>query len=319
MRRALVTGGTGFLGLHVVHALESRGVEVVTVARGAGATHRGSILDPALLERAMNGCDAVFHLAGRVDRSRHAMAVLTELHVHGTLAVLEAAARAGISRVVYASTSGTIAVSRDPLKFHTEQDPPPTDLVAGWPYYATKLQAEQAAFRSAASLDLERVSVNPSLLLGPEDHRGSSTTDVADVLQGRVPALPSGGLSFVDVRDVATAAVSAWERGTPGARYLLGAANWSLDRFIGTVAELGGVRAPRWRAPDRPVRWLARMSAPVFERMSLHPPLDPISIEMSQHFWYFDSGLAQRELAFLPRDPTETLRETIAWLRSEAT
>lgn len=316
MANVLVTGGTGFLGGKVVQRLRDAGHDVRVLARSPGATHRGSILDPAVLHAAVSGCEFVFHLAGRVDRGRDAWERLRSLHVDGTVAVVEAAADAGVARVVYASTSGTVAVGRDPLKFYTEEDPPPTKIVARWPYYATKLAAEEAAFEAAARLGVSLVSLNPSLLLGPGDVRGSSTTDVADLLAGRVPAIPGGGLSFVDVRDVADVAVAAMETGRSGERYLLGTANWSLGRFFETVAELGGVRPPRLRAPGRPTRWLAHASAGIFERLGRRAPLDPISVEMAQHFWYLDASKAVRELGFTPRRPEDTLRDTIEWLRS---
>ena len=314
MRRVLVTGGTGFLGRHLVARLQPD-VEVRILARSDGATHRGSILDRARLAEAMRDCDGVFHLAGRVDWSRHALPALRALHVEGTAAVIETAAQLGVQRVVYASTSGTIAVGRDPLHLATEEDPAPTQQVANWPYYATKLEAEQVALERAEALGVACVCVNPSLLLGPGDVRRSSTGDVVDLLEGRVPAIPSGGLSFVDVRDVAEVMVTAWTRGTPGERYLLGAANWSLDRFFEEIARIGGVRKPRLRAPDRLTRLLAGATAPLFERVGRSAPLKPVVIEMSQAFWYLDASKAVSALDFSPRDPLETLRDTIADIR----
>lgn len=309
----LVTGGTGFLGREVVRALDG---DVRVLARSEGATHRGSVLDREALDRAVEGCTAVIHLAGSVDRGRNAWDRLRELHVDGTISVLEASARAGVQRVVYASTSGTVAVGTDPLVFHTEDHPPPTAIVASWPYYATKLDAERAAFETAERLGLDLIAINPSLLLGPGDSGGSSTTDIADLLAGRVPAVPDGGLSFVDVRDAALVFVAALERGRPGERYLIGSANWSLDRFFRQIAALADVKAPRLRAPGGPTRWLARTTAPWFERLGMRPPLDPVSVEMAQHYWYLDAAKAIRELGFDPRDPDETLRDTIDWLRA---
>lgn len=313
--RVLVTGGTGFLGRHTVAALHDAGAQTRILARGSGATHRGSVLDPTTLEEAIDGCEAVLHLAGRVDRDRSARDALTRLHVDGTLAVLDAAARAGVRRVVYASTSGTIAVTRDPRALPDETWPYPDALVAGWPYYATKVAAERAALDRAATLPLDLVVLNPSLLLGPGDTGGSSTNDVADLLAGRTPAVPSGTINFVDVRDVASAFVRAVEAGTPGSRYLLGAANWTLRRFADTVCSLGGVSAPRFSAPDRPSRWLARATAPLFRATGRPPPLHPVTVEMAQHSWTFRWDKATRELGFRPRSPHETLSDTIADLR----
>ena len=318
MSVVLVTGGTGFLGGHLVPLLQAQGHEVRTISRGEGATHRGSILDQNVLERAVEGCEVVFHLAGRVDRGRNAFESLRRLHVHGTVAVIEAAAAAGVRRVVYASTSGTVAVGKDPLHFHTESDPSPAEIVARWPYYATKLEAEEAAIEVTRNLPIELICLNPSLLLGPGDARRSSTGDVADLLAGQVPAVPSGGVSFVDVRDVADVAVRAMTLGEDGSRYLLASANWPLSRFFQEIARIGGVRAPRLPAPDLPIRWLARATAPLFEGLGMKPPLDPVSIEMAQHYWYLDAGKATQVLRFSPRDPTHTLEATVVWLRTHA-
>jgi dihydroflavonol-4-reductase len=299
-----------------VPLLQREGHEVRTISRGEGATHRGSILDPKVLDDAVDSCEFVFHLAGRVDRGRHAFESLRQLHVDGTVAVLEAAAAAGVRRVVYASTSGTVAVGKDPLHVHTEDDPSPAAVVAPWPYYATKLQAEQAALEVARNLPLTLICLNPSLLLGPGDERSSSTGDVADLLAGQVPAVPSGGVSFVDVRDVADVAVRAMALGDDGQRYLLGAANWPLSRFFSEIASIGGVAPPRLPAPDLPTRLLARATAPLFEGLGIQPPLDPVSVEMAQHFWYLDAGRATKVLKFAPRDPLSTLVDTVSWLRA---
>jgi dihydroflavonol-4-reductase len=317
--RVLITGGTGFLGGHLITALLGLGHQVRVLARSKGAEPacewvQGSILDRDALGRSMDGCEVVYHLAGRVDRDRRALASLRELHVEGTRGVCEIALKQGVKRMIYASTSGVIGVSTTMNPALDESAPYPKELVASWPYYATKLEAEQVALGFASGHGLPLLCLNPSLLLGPGDTRGSSTGDVADILQGKVPAIPSGSINFVDVRDVAAAAVSALERGEPGERYLLGSANWSLKRFIRTVSELGGVRAPRLPAPGRLSRWSANLSAPIFERVGMKPPLDPVSVEMSLVHWCFSSGKAMRELHFTPRGPVETLRDTLASL-----
>jgi dihydroflavonol-4-reductase len=319
--KILVTGGTGFLGGHLLEGLLQGGHEVRVLARSKGRSascewRQGSVLDRVALRAAMEGCEAVYHLAGKVDRDRRAVASLRELHVEGTRAVCELGLDLGVRRLIYASTSGVIGVSKELDAAIDEHAPYPTELVARWPYYATKLEAERLALDFVTRCGLPLLCINPSLLLGPGDTRGSSTGDVGDILAGRVPAIPTGSINFVDVRDVAQAAVAALERGEPGERYLLGGANWSLKRFIHSVAEIGGVNAPRLRAPRRLSRWSANLTAPLFYRAGLRPPLDPVSVEMSQVHWCFSSGKAVRELGFEPRDPLDTLRDTVASLLS---
>src|SRR5207302_9724248 len=125
---------------------------------------------------------------------------MMRVHIDGTRRVLEAAAAAGVRRVVLASTSGTIAVSRK-AEVLDETAPHPTDIVSGWPYYLSKIYQEKLALDLGATLGLEVIVVNPSLLLGPGDERTSSTGDVRRFLRREIPVVPEGGVSFVDARD----------------------------------------------------------------------------------------------------------------------
>jgi dihydroflavonol-4-reductase len=241
---------------------------------------------------------------------------LYRVHVEGTKTALDACRAAGVRRVVVASTSGTVAVSREP-EVLTEASPTPIDIISAWPYYRTKLYAERAAL-DRNSEGFEVVSVNPSLLLGPGDVNGSSTNDVAKFLERKIPFVPAGGLSFVDARDAAQAMVSAMEKGRPGERYLVGAANMTLEAFFGRLSRVSRVPAPKLRIPRSPM--LARAGAELLQwaskRIPLEVPVDPIPAEMAQHFWYLDASKAKRELGFTHRDPIETLSDTVEDLRA---
>jgi dihydroflavonol-4-reductase len=293
--------------------LEELGVQV----------ERGDVLDPASIQRALceGGCAGIYHAAGKVSRRREDAEELYRVHVEGTKHVVRAARAAGVRRVVVASTSGTCAVRETP-DLSTEDDQVPIALLARWPYYRSKLFAEEAA-RAASDAALEVVSVNPSLLLGPGDERGSSTEDVRLFLERRIPATPGGGLSFVDVRDAATGMLLAMEKGRPGARYLLGAANWTMREFFRRLARVSGgaTRAPLLPLPRitqasaRFAPELARASAEVASgllRLLGQPmPIDPVSFEMAQYFWYVDPTRAETELGWAARDPMETLAATV--------
>jgi dihydroflavonol-4-reductase len=326
MSRYFVTGATGFLGAHLVRALAGEGHDVVALCRGdAGAlahasrvtVRRGDILDSASIRDAAAGCEGVFHCAGRVSRRPEDAGELHRLLVDGTKVTLEACRAAGVRRAVIASTSGVVAVTDAPDEVRNETAPVPFALVGRWPYYRSKLYAERAAFELARA-DFEVVSVNPSLLLGPGDVHGSSTGDVVKFLEGKVPFVPGGGLSFVDARDAATAMQLAMERGEPGARYLVGAANLTFEAFFGRLERISDVAAPKLRVPRSSV--LARAGASLLERASRHLPienvLDPVSADMAQYFWYVDSSLARSELGWSARDPNETLADTVEDLRA---
>ncbi|KYF60275.1 dihydrokaempferol 4-reductase, partial [Sorangium cellulosum] len=235
----------------------------------------------------------------------------------GTKITLDACRAAGVKRAVIASTSGVVAVSRDPDDIRDETAEPPMDIIAGWPYYRSKLYAERAAFdRNGPGFEV--VAVNPSILLGPGDVHGASTGDVVSFLERRLPFIPAGGLSFVDARDAAQGMALAMEKGRPGERYLLGAANMSLDVFFHRLSRISGVPAPALRLP-RSIA-LAKAGAHLIERarkrLPFDLPVDPVSAEMGQHFWYLDATKARRELGWTPRDPLETLADTVADLRA---
>jgi dihydroflavonol-4-reductase len=311
-RRFLVTGATGFLGTHLVAALEAEGHEVVRFARSTG----GDVLDAASVRAAAAGCAGAFHCAGKVSRRPEDAEELYRVHVEGTRTVLDACEAAGVPRVVVASTSGTVAVSETADPVATENDAAPIGLIARWPYYRAKLFAERASLERVGRLEV--VCVNPSLLLGPGDVNGSSTEDVRLFLERAVPAVPAGGLSFVDARDAASALRLAMDRGRPRERYLVGACNLTVRDFFGRLGRVSGVRAP-WLPIPRS-RELARAGAAWVDRVAartgFRTSIDPVSVEMGQCFWYLDSTKAERELGGAARDPNATLLDTVEDLRA---
>jgi dihydroflavonol-4-reductase len=159
------------------------------------------------------------------------------------------------------------------------------------------------------------VILNPSLLLGPGDERLSSTQDVLKFLAGDVPAIPCGGISFVDVRDAAPAFYAAMKRGTPGERYLLGGPNWSLERFFGHLTRVSKVAAPKFKVNKKLHNIASKTIEGIYKGLGKKPPVDPISMEMSRYFWYVNSNKAKDELGFVSRDPGETLYDTVEYLR----
>lgn len=322
--KILVTGATGFLGRHLVSALRDRGASVVALCRkeepsiaALGVEVRlGDVLDAASVRAAAEGCQTLYHCAGKVSRQPEDAEELYRVHVEGTKITLDAARLAGIERVVYASTSGVVAVSEDPKDVRSEKAPVPTDLIQRWPYYRSKLYAEKAALdRSGSSFEI--VSVNPTLLLGPGDVHGSSTGDVLRFLEKKVPFVPAGGMSFVDARDAAEAMILAMASGRAGERYLISAQNLTIEAFFSRLSRISGVKAPSLRTPRSLL--LARAGAELLGKIQKHVALDAdldrVSAEMAQCFWYVDASKAKNELGWSPRDPGDTLAETVADLR----
>lgn len=324
MSKVLVTGGTGFLGTHLVEALLDAGHDVVSLVYGRKPSSKGrlveiegNVLDGASVESAAKGCETLFHAAGKVSRDPKDAALLHSIHVEGTKTALDAAKKAGVRRAVVASTSGTVAVSKNPKPIPTEDSPAPMDLIGTWPYYRTKLFAEMAAFERNTG-DFQVVCVNPSLLLGPGDLLGSSTGDVVDFLERRIPAIPGGGYSFVDARDAAKGFLLAAEHGLPGQRYLLAAQNLTIRAFCEKLSRISGVAMPALQMPKSPILGIlgARVAEKVAERLNTKPLVDKVSAEMAQYFWYADSTKARTELGWEPRDPMDTLADTIEDLRA---
>ncbi|HXU70135.1 MAG TPA: NAD-dependent epimerase/dehydratase family protein [Polyangia bacterium] len=323
----LVTGGSGFLGRWVVDELCEAGHRVRVLGRGKSAAlaERGveiavgdvsRDLDGAEpLQRAFDGVSALFHLAGFVSRDPDDGQRMMRVHIDGTRRVLEAAKQAGVRRVVLASTSGTIAVSRQ-AEILDERAPYPTEIVGNWPYYLSKIYQEKLALDLGATLGLEVVIVNPSLLLGPGDERNSSTGDVRRFLKREIPVVPDGGVSFVDARDAAKATVAALEEGRAGERYLLGGPNWTVSEYFGRLERASKVRAPRLKLPNALQRRAASLLEQAYKALDKEPPVERISVEMAQVYWWCDSSKAERELGFQARDPGETLDDTIRDLRT---
>lgn len=323
--RVLVTGGSGFLGREVIKALVDREYEVRNFSRRAAylpdlpsvEPFAGSVLEPEAVKEAMQGCQAVIHMAGKVSRDRRDTGELMRLHVDGTRLVLQAALDAQVERVVYMSTSGTIAVSEDPTELLNESASYPTELVRRWPYYLSKIFAEQEAMRFVRERQLPLICLNPSLLLGPGDVELSSTSDIDRFLDGMIPAIPKGGMSFVDVRDTAETTVSALKRGRPGERYLMTAENLTTEDFFRRVARISGRPAPLVNLPDVVTRWSSKLLEGVGALGKLKLPVNDVDLEMGRHGWWADSKKARLELGFRPRTPEETLFDTIQWIREQ--
>ena len=127
--------------------------------------------------------------------------------------------------------------------------------------------------------------------------------------------MPAGGLNVVDARDVAAVLPVAMARGTAGARYLLGAVNWTFAEFFGRLERLTKIPGPKLKFSGEFPVLAARAQAAVFKKLGRKVPVDPESVEMAQYYWYMDAGKAARELGFLPRDPADTLRDTVDYVR----
>lgn len=325
-RRAvtLVTGGTGFLGSHLVRQLIEDGAKDIRVMATSipdwlvdlgVETFAGSITNAEDSKRAVEGISEIYHLAGKVSREREDARTMYDVHVEGTRLLCDAAKAAGVKTIVMASTSGTIAVTKDGDSVPDETYALPLDIISRWPYYASKAYQEMAALERFQGKGLRLVIMNPSLLLGPGDDRLSSTKLVLDFMARKIGAVPTGGVSFVDARDATRTFRVAMKKGRHGERYLLGAANWTFSKFFGRLERLTKVSAPKLALPSRLAVTGAQLVDSLFKQWDLASPVEPGAVEMAQYFWYVNCSKAARELGFKPRDPGETLHDTVVYLR----
>src|SRR5437762_6499236 len=320
----LVTGGTGFLGAHLVRQLVESGAKDIRVMAtsipewladlGVDA-FEGSVTNQDDVARAVEGIEEIYHLAGKVSRERDDARDMYKLHVDGTRLLCDAARAAGVKTMVLSSSSGTIAVSEKGDIVPDETYPPPLDIIARWPYYASKAYQEMAALERFSGKGLRLVIINPSLLLGPGDDRLSSTKVVLDFMARKINAMPNGGLNFVDVRDTARAFIAAMQKGRHGQRYLLGAVNWTFVKFFDRLQRLTKVASPRLAFPTRFAIAGAQVIDSLFRQWNFTSPVQADEVAMAEYFWYFNHNKARRELGFTPRDPGDTLNDTVQYVR----
>lgn len=322
-KKILITGGTGFLGTHLVRRFLDAGTKNLRVMASsvpqwmtdAGVEpFAGSVTNRENVAAATRNCEAIYHLAGKVSFAYDGAAEMNRIHVEGTRLLAHAAKENEVKNFILASSSGTSAITEDG-EIVDETYPQPVEILTKWAYYASKYYQEKTAIRAFQDKGERLVILNPSLLLGEGDERLSSTKIVLDFMAQKLPITPSGGVNFVDARDAATAFMNALDRGTHGERYLLGAVNWSVQEFFGRLERLSGVSAPMFSVPKRVAIAGSNFISSLYKTFDKPAPFEASEVEMGEYFWYFDSSKAAEELGFTTRDPMETLQDTIRYLR----
>jgi len=321
MTKTLVTGGTGFVGRALVVELLAAGREVRVLARRpdhpalAGLkveVARGDLLDPASLAAAVQGCDRVFHVAADYRLWVPDPQVMYAVNVQGTKDLLAAAAEAGVAKMVYTSTVGTLGNPGDGRPGNEDTPVTLADMVGH--YKRSKFLAEQAVLEAAGS-GLPVVLVHPSAPVGPWDSRPTPTGQmIIDFVKGRMPAYLETGLNLVHIRDVAQGHLLAEEKGRVGEKYILGHQNLSLSEIFRLLADITGMPAPRVRLPYWPILGLSYLDEFWATHVSGKPPRMPVAaVKMAKKFMYFDSAKAVQELG-LPQTPVrQALRDAVAW------
>lgn len=319
--RSLVTGATGFVGSAVARRLLREDHQVRVLARADSDRRNlhglevevveGDLADAASLARICDGCDAVFHVAADYRLWAPRPQELYQTNVEGTRALLEAARRAEVPRVVYTSSVATLGIPKDGTP-GSETTPVALGDMLGH-YKRSKFLAERVAADYAAQ-GVPVVIVNPSTPIGPRDIKPTPTGRVVrDAMAGRMPAYVDTGLNVVHVDDVADGHWLAFKHGVVGERYVLGGTDMSLRDLLFEIADIVGRSPPRWRLPHGALMPVA-YAAEAWARLSGKPPIATVEeIRMSRKRMFFSSAKAQRELGYAAGPVRLALEDAVAW------
>jgi dihydroflavonol-4-reductase len=317
--KALVTGGTGFLGANLAKGLLEQGWSVRILRRKTSPLEAvkdlqvehavGDITALDSLVAAMEGVDVVFNVAAISQYWRNSASSIYKVNVGGAQNVFDAAARSGVQRIVH--TSSAMAVGFSKSRLATEADPF-NQSPQRMPYGHSKWLAEEIVHeRVKAGQDI--VMVNPTIIVGARDISWNAGSILREAKRGHIPVIPQGGVNFVAVQDVVAGHIAAAEKGRAGERYILGGENLTNRQTTEMACEVVGVKPPRltqprWTIP--PAGWVLDMIAKV---VGPRLPLSGEQMRLTAEYIYFDSSKAQRELG-LPHTPVrQALQECYDW------
>lgn len=326
MTASLVTGASGFVGSALARRLIAAGHRVKVLLRPTSDRRnieelpveiaQGNLTDKASLERALEGCNSLFHAAADYRLWTRNPDELYQSNVNGTLNIMQAALKIGVKRIVYTSSVATLGLNADGTP--ADENTPVTfaDMIGH--YKRSKFLAEAEVKKLVQEQGLPAVIVNPSTPVGPRDIKPTPTGRmVLDAACGRTPAYVDTGLNLVHVDDVAEGHWLAYERGTIGERYILGARNMTLKEILTVVAKIAGHKPPRVRLPHNlvlPIAYLAEAWAWLTDGSEPRATVD--GVRLSKKYMFFSIEKAQRELGYNPRAVEQALKDAVDWFRA---
>lgn len=321
--KTFITGATGFIGASIVRELLRDGREVRVLVRPGSDTsnltgldveiHRGDLRDSASLESGLRGCHVLYHAAADYRLWTRTPQEMYRINVDGTAAILEAALRNGLSKVVYTSSVGTLGNPGNGTPGSETTAVSLADMVGH--YKKSKFLAEREAEKFIAR-GLPVVIVNPSTPIGPLDIKPTPTGKIiVDFLRRKMPAYLDTGLNIIAVEDCARGHILAEQQGRIGQKYILGNTNLTLRDIFCQLEEITGLSAPRVRLPYTPILLAAYVNEAIAKITGKEPLIPLAGVQMAAKFMYFDSSRAVRELG-LPQTPVkEALRRAVEWFR----
>jgi dihydroflavonol-4-reductase len=323
--RVFLTGATGFLGSHVARVLAEQGADLRLLVRSTSSlknleglkaeTATGDLRDPASLEKAMVGCEVVFHVAADYRLWVRNPNEMYRSNVEGTRAILAAARKNGVRCVVYTSSVATVGFTGNGRPANEDSPVSLADMVGH--YKRSKFMAEQVALEAARS-GMRVVTVNPTTPVGEQDIKPTPTGRiVVDFLKRKFPAYVETGLNLVDVRDCARGHVAALEKGRSGERYILGAENLTLKQILDKLGAISGLPSPKVKLPY----FVAYMAGAVDQTVSgsllgREPRATVETVRMGKKKMWASSGKAERELGWKSIPVEAALRRAVNWFRA---
>jgi dihydroflavonol-4-reductase len=318
--KALVTGGTGFVGSHIARTLNENGHSVRVLHRASskldvleGVEYEsafGDVLEKDALKTAVEGCDWVFHVAAVADYWRANIQHMYEVNVEGTRRVLDAARAAGVKRVIFTSSAAAVGPRADG-KPANEDDPfslPPQQF----PYGHSKWQAEEVV-RDAVMKGQDIVTLNPTVIMGPGDLNMISGSFITQVKRfGALATVTSGGAMVTDVRDVARWHLAAAEKGQTGHRYVLGTQNYPYKQWLRMIADVVGASPSKVFISDNLLPTVASL-IDFGRKIGIKVPVDANQARLGGRKIYFDCTKAWNELGRPDIDMLTSLRDTYDW------
>lgn len=323
--RIFLTGATGFLGSHVARVLAERGADLRLLVRQTSnlknleglkaETATGDLRDPVSLEKAMSGCDTVFHVAADYRLWLRDPNEMYRSNVEGTRAILEAARKNGVKNVVYTSSVATVGFTGNGQPAD-EESPVSLATMIGH-YKRSKFMAEQIALEAGRS-GMRVITVNPTTPVGERDIKPTPTGRiVVDFLKRKFPAYVETGLNLVDVRKCAEGHVAALEKGRAGERYILGGENLTLKQILDKLGAISGLPSPTVKLPYF-VAYLAGAVDEIFNGRILgrEPRATIETVRMGKKKMFASSDKAERELGWKVVSADDALQRAVEWFKA---
>ena len=327
--KVLVTGASGFVGSAVARGLRARGYAVTALVRATSPRANldglglevavGDMTDQASVEAAARGARWLFHVAADYRLWARDPEEIVRANREGTGAVMRAALKAGVEKVVYTSSVATLGIppGQDPMT-PADESAPLTEQTAIGAYKRSKVAAERLVEAMIADQGLPAVIVNPSTPIGPRDIKPTPTGRIiVEAAMGKVPAFVDTGLNLAHVDDVAEGHLLALDRGRIGERYILGGQDVTLRRMLAEIAALTGRKAPTINLPRGPLYPLARLFEAAAQITGKEPMLTVDALTMSKRHMFFTSAKAQAELGYTARPHREAIVDALAWFRAQ--